>query len=167
MIYLIWTIINGIIFLYFLYLIFGFIAIGKRIFVPQFKAVSITIMIIGIVQIISASNQQEKKNTIIINEKTEGKYNSISKDIILEDNLTMDLILSIKYYEDNNSFIPTASHSVLTGFVSGFYWEFTSIQTSNYIPNEQVEYNANGILKWNLFGINIYSESKSFNGIIK
>ncbi|GAA4242200.1 hypothetical protein [Winogradskyella damuponensis] len=167
MIYLFWTVLNGIIFFYFLYLIFGFIAIGKRIFRPQFKIVSITIMFIGIIQIISASNKEEKNNMIVINEKINGNYNSMSKTIKLEDNLTMDIVLLIKYTADGDSFMPTASHSVLTGFVGSYIWEFNSIQTSNLNPNEQAEYSVNGILKWNLFGINVYSESKSFSGIIK
>lgn len=167
MIYLIWTILNLIIYLYFLYLIFGFITIGRRIFKTHFKFISMFIMIIGIVQIISPSNQDEKKNTIIINEKPDDIYNSKKNIIVLEDNMTMDFILSIKYYEDNDLFIPTASHTIISGFVGGFDWTFTSIQTSNYLPNEQVEYSVNGILKWKLFGINIYNEFKSFNGIVK
>jgi len=167
MIYLIWTILNGIIFFYFLYLIFGFIAIGKRIFKPQFKTVSIAIMLVGFFQIISASNKEEKKNTVIINEKPNGNYNSKRKTIILEDNLTMDIVLSISYTDVGDSFMPTASHSILTGLIGGYVWEFNSIQTNNYKPNEQTEYTANGILKWNLFGINVYNQLKTFNGSIK
>ncbi|MEZ7498888.1 hypothetical protein QO200_09060 [Flavobacterium sp. Arc3] len=66
MIHLIWSIINGIIILYFFYLIIGFIVKGKRIFKPQFKVVSIFMMVIGIVQIISASNSEKNTNRITI-----------------------------------------------------------------------------------------------------
>lgn len=167
MIHLIWSIINGMIVLYFLYLIVGFIAKGKRIFKPQFKVVSIFIMVIGIVQIISASNSEKSTNRITMNDDYNKKNNSKVKKVTLEDNLTFDINMHVKYSVDKNEFIPIESNSFLTGFVSGYVWEFKSIQTNNYKPNEKSEYIADGILKWNLFGITVYSESKTFNGIIK
>ena len=51
--------------------------------------------------------------------------------------------------------------------MSGYVWEFNSIDTNNMYPNEKAEFIANGILKWNLFGITVYSESKTFNGTIE
>ena len=167
MVHLIWSILNGIIFLYFFYLIIGFIAKGKRIFKPQFKVVSIFIMVIGIVQIISASNSEKNTNRITITEDYNKKNNSKIKQIVLEDNLTFDINMLVKYSIDENKYIPIESNSFLTGLVSGYVWEFKSIDTNNYKPNEKSEFIANGILKWNLFGINIYSESKTFNGTIK
>ncbi len=167
MIHLIWSIINGIIFLYFLYLIVGFIAKGRRIFKPQFKVVSIFIMVIGIIQIISASNSKKNTNRIIINDEYKKTNNSKIKNVILEDNLTFDINMLVKYSIDNKEFIPIESNSFLTGLVSGYIWEFKSIQINNHKPNEKSKYIANGILKWNLFGINIYSESKTFSGIME
>lgn len=167
MIHLIWSIINGMIVLYFLYLIVGFIAKGKRIFKPQFKVVSIFVMVIGIIQIISASNSEKNTNRITINDDYNKKNNSKIKKVTLEDNLTFDINMHVKYSVDKNEFIPIESNSFLTGFVSGYVWEFKSMQTNNYKPNEKSEYIADGILKWNLFGITVYSESKTFVGIIK
>ena len=74
MIYLIWTILNGIMFLYFLYLLFGFIVIGKRIFKPKFKNISIIFMLIGVLQILSAK-ETENTNRITISEKYK-QYNN-------------------------------------------------------------------------------------------
>lgn len=165
MTYLIWSIINGIIFLYFLYLIVGFIAKGKRIFKPQFKYVSIFIMIIGITQIISASNRDKPNNRIII---TEGyNNNSKVKRILLEDNLAFDINLSLKYSVDENEFIPISSNSSLTGFISGYVWDFKTIETKNNSKTKQLEFTANGILQWKLFGIDVYAQYKTFNGIIE
>lgn len=167
MLYLIWSIINGIIVLYFLYLIVGFIVKGKQIFKPQFKVVSICILVIGIVQIISASNSEKRTNRIKINDEYDRHNNSKIKNKKLEDNLTFDVNMLIKYSIDQNEFIPIESNSFLTGVVSGYVWEFNTIETSNFRENEKAEYKANGILKWNLFGINVYSESKTFSGIIE
>ena len=167
MIHLIWSIINGMIVLYFLYLIVGFIATGKRIFKPQFKAISIFIMVIGIVQIISALNSEKNSNRLIIKDDYNKMNNSKIKEVVLEDNLTFDINMLVKYSIEQNEFIPIESNSFLSGFMSGYVWEFNSLQTNNFKSNEKAEYNVNGILKWNLFGITVYSESKTFNGIIE
>lgn len=153
--------------IYFLYLIVGFIAEGKRIFKPQFKVVSIFIMIIGIVQIISASNSEKNANRITITEDYNKKNNSKIKQVVLEENLTFDINMLVKYSIDQNEYIPIESNSFLTGLVSGYVWEFNSIDTNNFEPNKKSEFIANGILKWNLFGITVYSESKTFNGTIE
>ncbi|QLG45893.1 hypothetical protein [Costertonia aggregata] len=166
MIHLIWSIINGMIVIYFMYLIVGFISKGKRIFKPQFKVVSILIMLIGIVQVISASNSEKNSNRITINEAFNKKDNSEIKQVVLEDNLTFDINMLVKYSIDQNEYIPIESHSFLTGLVSGYVWEFNSIDTNSFEPNKKSEFIANGILKWNLFGITVFSESKTFNGTI-
>ena len=167
MIHLIWSIINGIIVIYFLYLIVGFIAKGKKIFKPQFKVVSIFIMVIGIVQIISASDSEKNSNRISITEDYNRKNNSAIKQVKLEDNWTFDINMLIKYSIEENQYIPIESNSFLTGLVSGYVWEFKSIDTKKLNSNGKAEFFANGILKWNLFGITVYSESKTFNGTIE
>ena len=167
MIHLIWSIINGIIIIYFLYLIVGFIVKGKKIFKPQFKVVSIFIMAIGIVQIISASNSEKNSNRISITEDYNIKSNSAIKQVKLEDNWTFDINMLVKYSIEKNQYIPIESNSFLTGLVSGYNWELNSIHTNNLNLNGKAEFIANGILKWNLFGITVYSESKTFNGTIE
>jgi F0F1-type ATP synthase gamma subunit len=140
---------------------------GKQIFKPQFKMFSIFIMILGIVQIISASNFKKNSNKITITENYLNKNNSEIKEIILQNNFTFDINMLVKYSVDQTEYIPIESSSSLTGFVSGYVWEFKSIQTDNYKKGQKAKYIANGILKWNLFGINIYTELKSFSGTIE
>ncbi|WP_375237854.1 hypothetical protein [Aurantibacter sp.] len=167
MIHLLWSIINLIILFYFLYLIVGFIRKGKRIFNPKFKVVSIFVLVIGIVQVISAANSEEKTNRITITNNYDKKNNSKVEKVKPEDNLTFDINMLVKYSIEQNELIPIESNSSLTGFISGYDWVFISIETNNYKPNGKAKFTANGILNWNLFGINIYREPKTFSGIIK
>jgi len=167
MIHLLWSIINLIIVFYFLYLLVGFIRKGKQIFNPKFKVVSIFVLVIGIVQVVSAVNTERKTNRITIsNDYNEKNFSKVEK-VTLENNLTFDINMHVKYSIEQTELIPIESNSFLTGFVSGYEWEFTSIETNNYKPSEKVEFTANGVLKWNLFGITVYNESKTFSGIIK
>lgn len=167
MIHLIWSIINGIIFLYFLYLIVGYIAKGKKIFKPQFKVISIFIMVIGIVHIISASNSEKNTNQLIITEDYDRQSNTKVKEVILEENLTFDINMLVTFSVEQDKLIPIESNSFLTGVVSGYEWELKSIQTDTYQSDKEAEFVANGILKWNLFGINVFSEAKTFRGTMK
>ena len=73
--------------------------------------------------------------------------------------------MHLTYSKVKNEFIPIESYSSLTGLVSGYVWEFKSITTENIEPNS-FKYQVNGVLKWNFFGINIYTQSKSFEDII-
>ncbi len=153
--------------IYFLYLIIGFIAKGKKIFKPQFKIVSIVILVIGTGQIITASNFEETSNQISITKDYNRNNYSEIKQVKLEDNWTFDINMLVKYSIEENEYIPIESDSFLTGLVSGYVWEFKSIDTKNMNPNGKAEFSATGILKWNLFGITVYSESKTFNGTIQ
>ena len=140
---------------------------GKKIFKPQFKVASIFIMVIGIIQIISASDSYKNLNRISITEDFDNKNKSAIKLVTLEDNWTFDINMLVKYSIEQNQYIPIESNSFLTGLVSGYNWEFNSIHTNNLKPNGKTEFTANGILKWNLFGITVYNDSKTFNGTIE
>lgn len=144
---------------------------GKKIFKPQSKVVSIIIMVIGIVQVISASasasDLEKNSNRISINEDYNRKNNSKIKQVVLEKNWAFDINMYVKYSIEQDQYIPIESKSYLTGLVSGYNWEFKSIDTKKLNLNGKAEFIANGILKWNLFGITVYSESKTFKGTIE
>ncbi len=167
MTHLIWNILNLTIVVFFIYITIGFIFKGKRIFNPKIKAFSIFIMIIGIVQIVSAKNLNEKNNRITISENYINQNNLKAKRIILEDNWTFDIEMLVMYLKDQDKIIPVESKSYLNGLMSGFDWEFYSIATEYLDTTKQTKFEARGILKWKLFGVNFYSQSKRFSGVIK
>ncbi|RAJ18154.1 hypothetical protein [Olleya aquimaris] len=160
MLHLFWSFINTVIVLYFLFLLVQFIRKGKKMFQSQFRLVSIFILVFGIVQILAASKSDDNVNKIIISDNYSKNNTSEVKKMILEDNLTFEINLLVKYSVDQHKFIPTESYSNLTGFVSGYEWEFLSIEINTAEEHEVFE--VSGILKWNLFGINIYNQNKQF-----
>jgi hypothetical protein len=167
MIHLIWSGINLIVLLYFFYLIIGFIIKGKKIFKPQFKIASIALMVIGIVQIVSATKSEEKINRISFVENREKMNATEITDVVLESNLTFDIHMSVTYRVDKKEIIPIESYSNLNGIVIGFEWEYKYATINDKNLNGEIEYDISGVLKWNLFGINIYSQPKKFKGLIE
>ena len=167
MIHLLWTLLNASLIIFFFYLIFGFIIKGKKIFNPRIKLFSILIVTLGIIQIISAAKTSKNSNRITITTDYKKTNSSKIKKIVLEDNLVFDINLNIKYSIENKEYIPIESYSFLTGLVSGYEWEFKAIETQIHKTNEKATFTAEGVLKWNLFGINVYSEYKTFSGKIE
>lgn len=165
MIYIIWAIINLLIILYFACLIVGFFFIGRKIFPPGIRNLSILIMILGIVQIISHETTDDNKNNIVF-EDNSGKLDYLkSNRIILEQNKSFDISIYVEYSNNNDSITIYKTISNLTGLTNGFVWEFKSINLKKEIDN--IVYNIQGIINWNLFGINVYTEQKRFHGILK
>lgn len=164
MTYLIWTIINLMIVLFFFYLIIGFLMKGKKIFHPQFKGLSIFIVILGIVQILFATRSEKNANRITVAKDFDGKNYSEIKQVVLEENWTFDVIMLVGYSTEKKQYNLFERNSFLTGFVRGFRWEAKSIATESL--NGKTAFTVNGVLEWHLFGISVYSESKTFNGII-
>ncbi|WP_299334782.1 hypothetical protein [uncultured Psychroserpens sp.] len=166
MLHLLWSILNGIIALYFLYVIVGFIRQGKSFFKRRFKVMSIVVVCIGMVQIISAVTSEAPNNKIILaNDYNTTNPSKVIK-LTLEEHLTFDINMLVKYSVDQNELIPIESNSYVTGLVSGYTWEYNSIETHNFKPNDSSEFTVQGTLNWNLFGITVYSQPKTFTGTI-
>ncbi|WP_188598643.1 hypothetical protein [Polaribacter pacificus] len=166
MIHLVWSLINLLILLYFIYLLVGFLRKGKAIFKPQFKVVSVFILVVGIIQVISATSLKSTTNKILITDAYNNVNYSKVEELLLEENLTFDIHMSLNYSIDQNMDVPISSQSELTGFVSGYEWEFKSIATETHNPDENAAFVATGILKWNLLGVTVFRELKTFKGFI-
>jgi len=164
MIHLIWSGINLIIILYFFYLIIGFITRGTKIFNPQIKTFSIVLMVIGIFQIISARESEEDTNRIVFIEKHDIHCDYKTQQVRLENNLTLDIEMLATYCTNGDKFKVIETYSNIYGFVTGFEWKYKSSSINENSVNGKIEYNISGILKWNIFGINIYSQQKTFKG---
>lgn len=167
MLYLIWSIVNALIIFLFFFLIIRFIRYRKKIFKSKFKLFSITIIVIGIASFISNYNSHKsKKNNIIISKVFNRDNPTIMRDIELDQNSIFNINMDVKYSIEKNKLVPIEASSFLTGFLSGHTWEFLSIEISEHKISEKSEFVASGILKWNLIGINIFSQSKTFKGEI-
>lgn len=139
---------------------------GKKIFATQFKYFSIFILVSGVYQIISGYSKKKESNVKIINSNKSNPTKII--DVKLEENAVFNINLDIVYStEKGGLFIPKKSDSYITGLNSGYRWEFHAIDVSSFKVNEKSNFTATGVLNWNLFGINIYKESKIFKGTVE
>ncbi|GGG97491.1 hypothetical protein GCM10011416_14390 [Polaribacter pacificus] len=115
---------------------------------------------------ISATSLKSTTNKILITDAYNNVNYSKVEELLLEENLTFDIHMSLNYSIDQNMDVPISSQSELTGFVSGYEWEFKSIATETHNPDENAAFVATGILKWNLLGVTVFRELKTFKGFI-
>ena len=166
MVQLFWSILNIIFLLFFAYLFVGIIFQERKIFKGKFRSLSIAILILGVLHIVTANNSEESNHTINIYNDYNKENSTLIRTIILEDNLTMNIDLSILYSNNNETLIPVKATSTLSGLVSGYDWKIKSINISNKTKGEKKSFVVYGVLDWKLFGIKFYSQPKSFKGKI-
>jgi hypothetical protein len=98
----------------------------------------------------------------------DNSYKNIQSAVQINiDKTTMsNYILGVSYEKENatQNTIPINAYSYTTGFGDGTNWLPTSITLSKTSDNNKMKYQVNGIIKWKLLGIKIYSQQKSFNG---
>ncbi|MDR6301064.1 hypothetical protein [Mesonia maritima] len=156
MIYLIWSLFNLLLFGYFIYLFFGFIAKGRKVFHKKFKAFGVLILSVGILQIITSVQEKENNPPLISQEIDNTKYGSSIQQVNLENNLNFKIGAYLNF--KNDSLI--SASSTLTGFVTGYSWKIKNLDVN------REDYTLKGILSWEILGYDVYQQSKTFHGRI-
>jgi hypothetical protein len=166
MIALLWAILNVSLALYFVYVLIGFIAKGKRFFNTKYKFLAIAVLVIGIFQMASGSDSEEKNKSNFLKNNQIPTVTYYAKMLTIEEDLSFDTKLLVKYYIDQNEIVLDNSSSSLIGFVSGFDWKLTSTELKLNRNNDPT-YTVNGVLSWKLFNITIFKQHKHFHGTIE
>lgn len=160
---LIWGILNAAIFIAFILICFQAI----RFIREKFGLFACVIFAFGLLSFISKPKDinSEYKKFDLNNKVTKvpNVTNGHNKSIVIEDNLTSKMNLSVGYTEKE---LLTAQ-CIREGFVSGTNWHPISIIVNKSTGENQYVYSVYGTLEWSLLGITIYSQSKKFEGKIE
>lgn len=176
--YLIWSLLNITLSLYFIYLLVGYVSKGRRILPKNklLKTAAAILLIVGVAQFfknITKENPQDTKPFIInerpkgIDKKNFGHYKESLKQITLEDNVPFNINATIRILFFDGKYIALNNTSGFTGLVSGFAWKQTGFPLVQFDKDGVAHYDIDGVLEWNLLGMNIYTESKTFIGTFK
>lgn len=165
MLELIWGLLNIVIFIYFIIVCLKSIKIVRE----KIGVFASIIFVFGLLSFMAKPNEKtnETKTFNLQNEQiVKNKFtgNTFSKKIKLEDNLTSEITLSIKFGENENDLKLLTAYAIRSGFVSG-----TNLKVDNVIIEKSEKLNnyhyiVSGILEWRILGFEIYSESKDFEG---
>jgi len=164
---LIWGLLNGILFIYFIIICFKSVKLVKE----NIGVLAALIFVIGLLSFISKPIEKNiiDKNIEILNQTNPTKAfdgNSFFREITLEDNLTSNINLSIVVGENKT----TKALSILnansnrTGFIFGTNWNAKNIDIDLQKDQNYCNYVVFGILEWKILGFTIYLEDKTFSG---
>ena len=165
--YLIWALINTAFVILFFGLVLTLFTKGKQLFNNKYGNAIIVVFVLGVIGILGAK-ERDFDNTYSFHEAKDLKgHNVASRSAKLEETMTTTLHLDVSFKKnENGELVPSRSRSNMSGFISGYEWEhnYTDIDTQE---NGIYGYEMSGVLHWYLFGIEVYSQHKTFNGTLE
>ncbi|MCC6761540.1 MAG: hypothetical protein IT252_10000 [Chitinophagaceae bacterium] len=172
MIYLLWSLLNIGIFIFFIATCFK----ATKLVREKLGLFASIIFVFGLLSFIGNSsndndNKEPNSNHIktwkFVSEDSLKSNDSYLLDIDLEKTLIAKYYLGIKYGKDKQGRInvPISAYSSANGFISGTNWKPISIIVNTTDDNNKFEYSVDGVVEWKLLGATIYSELKEYKGI--
>lgn len=173
MIYLIWGLLNLGLIIYFLVICFK----ATKLVREKIGLFAAIFFVLGLLSFLG-ERAKDSYNKGANSNKTDS-WNFASEDslnregvyfvqINLESNLISKRDLGVKYGRDKQGLtnIPISAYSTETGFISGTIWRPITIKVNRTDDNNKFQYFVIGVVEWKLLGATIYTQSKTFNGIV-
>ncbi|RRB07503.1 hypothetical protein [Larkinella rosea] len=171
MLYLIWTLVNIGLFVYFIFLC----AQSARLLKEKTGFYASVIFVFGLVSLAVNSGRKTSifkgnpdERTWKLVEKKEIIPNSIRfSEQAIDDNMLFSILLRVENGTEKTTAktIPVEAHSFVIGSITGYQWEPTLISV-NATNGANYAYRVIGILHWKLLGISLYSQPKMYAGIV-
>ncbi|MCF0058175.1 hypothetical protein [Dyadobacter sp. CY356] len=155
MIYLLWSLFNIGMLVWFLLIAFG----ALKLFLKEMGMVSTIIFVIGVFSFIKGSvvSDQDKGYQMKQNEAVGIKN--------LENAISYHLDLSYIYTKDSTYTGQLSSKILVSGLISGHGW--SPGLTSALMENGIVSYQVTGFHQWKLLGLVLYNQEQEFKGTVK
>lgn len=173
MLYLIWAILNIGLLIFFIGICFN----ATKLIKEKFGILTTIVFVFGLLSFIGTSNVNKDNKELNSTQNKTWKFNSSDNfdkgsnrfiDIDLEKTLISKYRLGIGYRKDiqlqNN--IPVNAYTWIVGLQSGTSWKPLSIIVNRTDDNQKFEYEVDGIIKWSLLGMTIYSQPKHWKGVV-
>lgn len=173
MIYLIWGILNFVLFIFFITICFKATKLIRR----KIGLFAAFIFVVGLLSYIGNSNSNDynkepNSNQIktwkFASENGLNKIGTYSVDVVLEKTLISEYNLGISYSKEKkgeNKYFPISAYSSTSGISCGTLWIPKSIIVNQTNNNNKFEYLVNGVVEWKLLGLTLFSEIKEYKGI--
>lgn len=174
MIYLIWSIINFGLIIYFFKICYNAIKLVKEK-MGLFSAIFLVFGFLSFLSLANSSNPNESNSDLFnswefASKDTLSNKGMLSIKIELEKNLVSTKYLRIQYGKDVHGKIniPQSASTSESGFSSGgATWEPSSVKVFNASDKDEFEYYVDGIVCWRLLGATFFTQSKDFKGIVR
>ncbi|WP_138992143.1 hypothetical protein [Larkinella sp. C7] len=172
MLYLIWTLLNVALTVYFIVLCFQ----AARLLKERVGLYAAVIFTFGLLSI--AANSGKKRVGFSKNQDVK-KRTYVPRDSIIPGSLKfaharidktwisrIELTVSYGVKKSSNQPVPVEANSVWWGSITGYHWKPVSISV-HATTGQEYAYTVVSILQWKLLGISLYSQPKTYEGSIE
>lgn len=171
MLYILWSLLNIGLFLFFIITSFR----ATKLIKERFGLFAALIFVFGLLSFINNPNNNQENHEPNSNKLRTWKFdfddapelNSTDYlDIELEKTIISKYELGIEYGKAGQTqhIIPISANSRTTGFISGTNWKPSSIIVNKTGDNNRLDYSVSGIVEWRLLGLTVYSQPKEYKG---
>lgn len=172
MTYLLWSVLNIGIFLFFITVCFK----ATKLVREKLGIFATIVFVFGLLSFVGNSNNDDGNTEPNSNQVKTWKFTledsldtnaTFMTNLDLEKTLVSTYVLGIKYGKDTQGKmnIPITAYSLTSGFVSGTNWKPVSILINMTSDNNKFEYFVDGVVEWKLLGATIYSQEKEYTGV--
>lgn len=174
MTYLLWTLMNIALFIFFLVICFRATKLVKEKIGP-FAAL---IFVIGLFAF--ANKKEDNQDTFVRNLNDQTSFVAVQNSASMQtanfsahetlasyagSALTMNVFFAAD--SSGSRKIAQKVYFSINGFVGGHRWEPLSVQITPNASVDTFRYEVRSLLKWNLLGITLYTQQKDFSGTLK
>ncbi|MFT3752053.1 MAG: hypothetical protein QM800_03985 [Paludibacter sp.] len=167
MMYLLWGLLNIGLLIYFVTIYFKAIKLVRR----EIGFVAAIVLVIGLLSFCSGGNKKADANkakewTFASRDSLSPKQNTFLI-VELQKNLISKYTLEIVAGKDSNNVnVPISAYTFTNGFILGTNWKGESIFVDKTRDNNKFTYYVAGIVEWQLLGMTVYTQHKTFNGTL-
>jgi hypothetical protein len=150
MIYLIWSLLNLFLILSFFYFAIGLIVKGRKFLEPYFKPFVFSVLVFGIMGLISSITIGSKRETLLINHPT------TRETFLVSEQLSNTLSLTVYRSKETGEIIQEFSSSDLQGLVMGLSWKHL------YVVEKNGQLQLEGWWDWSLMGNRVFRNFRTY-----
>ncbi|MBC8755254.1 hypothetical protein H2O64_11255 [Kordia sp. YSTF-M3] len=165
--HLIWALINTAFVILFFGLVLTLFTKGKQLFNNKYGNAIIVVFVLGVIGMLGAEERDFDNHYSFHNAKNLKGNNVTSLDAHVEETIPFILHLTVLFKKnDKGELVASDSHSDMSGFTNGHDWEVTYVDVDKQ-EDGTYTYQMSGAMHWYLFGIKIYTQSKTFKGTLE
>ncbi|RPD48282.1 hypothetical protein [Paracnuella aquatica] len=173
MTYLLWTICNIALLLFFIYVCFRATTVIRE----KIGGLAALVFVIGLLSF--ANRNKDLDSTLVPNQQYPNSFvqqtnrdvlpkSEASAQVVIADYVGTDLHMSVGFSRTGTqqAMAATRVYFSFEGMVGGHQWQPREVSFNRNAENGTINYAGNGLLKWCILSIPVYTQNKSFTGVI-
>ncbi len=168
MVFLLWAILNVVLFLSFIFICFRATKLIRR----ELGVIFSIIFVFGLLSFIAQPNNGNGKlgeqfKFDLFKDNSKSLENSKFVSTILDSNLIFKILLTVQYHKKDSTALitPVDGSSTTTGIIAGNRWKAFAVSTN--VEGTKIKYSVLGAIEWKLLGFNVYTQKKYYTGFIE